>query len=290
MNTPAAAPSWDPDRIARDHAEALERCGQRLIAHHRSGVAVLAAEAETQVDDLLQRTGDLADLSEASTNDLDLVRRALAQPLSADRLKVIQRSGVLHTADDRTLLAQLLAGSELTPWLAARRAPSTVEIVKLRAVLCDRIVRQRAETAQRMELSRVQESAVAHALVQAGLTRGLEAPVQLVTPAAVTVGRFTVERKLGKMKGDAFARPRAGGPLVAIEAKYCSDEVNSIKRIKEVADKSAYWRERHGSEVLTVAVVGGAVNPTELTDLQRRGVPFFWDHDLGELVSHLRRL
>jgi len=90
-----------------------------------------------------------------------------------------------------------------------------------------------------------------------------------------------------KQKADVVVRPTDAPLLFCIEAKAVGIRLDSTKRLKELSDKQTDW---HGSSlpITTIGVVAGMFSVAELVaTIKLRGIPIFFEHDLGKLTEFL---
>jgi len=83
-------------------------------------------------------------------------------------------------------------------------------------------------------------------------------------------------------------RPSEADRLCCIEAKAVGIRIDSTKRLKELNDKCTDWA-RSSLPITTVGVLAGFFNAIELiATIKKRGIPIFFEHELGELTAFLR--
>ncbi len=90
-----------------------------------------------------------------------------------------------------------------------------------------------------------------------------------------------------KQKADVIVRPTDAPLLFCIEAKAVGIRLDSTKRLKELSDKQTDWK---GSSlpVITIGVIAGMFSVAELVaTIKLRGIPIFFEHDLGKLTEFL---
>lgn len=224
--------------------------------------------------------------------------RFLTKPvISADTLKIVgEQEGTTETI-------QAFLDRERFPWLPENRSVEAVdaEVQQAIRITARLMAEQRAATAQRIALSRAQELAVREELEKAGLVyvepktirkrlKELgddvkEGVSRTNYQEALGRGEFTREIAIAGAKCDVPIR-LVNGDLMPIECKVSNSEVNSVKRLsRETGGKHERWRGAFGSELRTVAVLGGVFNPRTLAQAQEDGIAIVFDHDLDPLQA-----
>ena len=77
--------------------------------------------------------------------------------------------------------------------------------------------------------------------------------------------------------------------LMPVECKISNSALNSMKRLREIDIKAAFWMHDLGAQVVPTAVLSGVFELGPLRSTQERGVTLFWGHNLPELGDWIRK-
>ena len=137
-------------------------------------------------------------------------------------------------------------------------------------------------TGRRGSASVEQEATVGAVLKAAGFVFD-EARTTIEYPDNLERGHYSKERNVGGAKCDVPVR-LYDGRLLALECKVSNGPKNGWKRVqREVGGKARVWSAKYGEQVRTAVVLAGVFDLKCLTDTQKAGVTFFWQHDLAPL-------
>jgi XamI restriction endonuclease len=296
-------PPWNDEELAAFAADARAIFVERYRTKVRAEFERIESACQEEVEELFEATQMLHALTTepdflAARPELVHIARYLTKPvISKDTLRIVgEQEGVTDT-----ILACL--DRDRLPWLIqGRRVKRTdSEVTAAIAVTARLMAEQRAATAQRVVASRAQERLVRNALEHAGLTfvetkeirarlRALGDEVKKgVTRTnyqeALRRGEFTREIAISGAKCDVPVR-LPSGELLPVECKVSNSEVNSVKRLnRETGGKHERWRTSFGSELRTVAVVGGVFALPSLRSAQDDGILIVFDHAIEGLEA-----
>ncbi len=299
----------------------------------------LQAPLKALYDQMVSATGNLTAITARSLQDhpqiIKVLRYCLAPVISQMRLGQIigitstgpfekdgTKPGPQQAADlvrwfenylDRERFAW--TGPTPPPWSVAER-----QIAEHYAKLCTvaLVSNQNTATQYRMKRQKMQEDAIAAALVAGGLTlQARVGPVPSATgrkkkgegparrprkgPAGVSsaddvqpshfVRAATVLAGLERnQSADLTVRPGPAPKLFCIEAKAVGIRIDSAKRLKELNDKYTDWQAvKPKLDLVTLGVCAGFFNLIELiATIRVRGIPMFFEHDLAPLADFLQ--
>lgn len=185
-------------------------------------------------------------------------------------------------------------------WSAAERSVAE-RYAKLWTVSL--VSNQNTATKYRNERKALQERAITTVFAEVGLLpqRVLQPPPTasfrprgggIHFPSDLAPSSFVAEQKIvgrseKRQKADVTVRPTDSERLFCIEAKAVGIRIDSTKRLKELNDKYTDWT-KSGLPITTVGVVAGFFNEIELVaTIKGRGIPIFFEHELGPLTDYL---
>ena len=241
------------------------------------------AEAVTLFEGFFARTDDLTDLTKIRAT-LDAIKQArfltVNAPISVDDLKLITFDLVKQARQDKQMafIAQQIDDLRF-PWIRLGGRPTDDE---RRAAIEEtaRIwARQKASTNRRMMLGRLNESATAATIEDAGYTLGAW-PLE--------PGEFRGEMSIDGTKADLLVR-LWDSRLLLIECKSSLSELNSYKRVgHEVEGKPVKWdKALPNEEIEVMTVLAGAMSKQTIEKIVDKGIRLAWQHDLEPLSELL---
>ena len=81
----------------------------------------------------------------------------------------------------------------------------------------------------------------------------------------------------------------ARGRMIALEAKDSSSGLNSTKRLlNDTAAKAIHYAAQAGRNVISVALLSGVFNLSDLQAAQRAGLYLVWAHDLDGFIEWIK--
>lgn len=286
----SGSPAADPPRWTREQLDrARERARSEFVRERkREGTDTFegtVASAEANVRRLLSLTSDLlapdAAALSADPGLLEMARYLVSPPISQDDLKTLVGGPVDAQGQAVGALIMELLDPVRFPWVREGREPTPSE--REFAIRCTAIIRaiERIRTQRRMNSSKRQEHAVVVALEEAGYRQRARVG-ELEVPDQLQRGTFAQHTKMAGARCDIVVRLR-DGRLLAIECKVSNSEVNSVKRLREVAEKAQRWTGQFGRTVVVAAVLAGVYKLEDLIGAQGQGIALFFEHDLTAL-------
>jgi len=277
---------------------------------------------KTLYDEMAKATAHLTNITpsvlQKSPRVIKILRYCLAPVISQMRLGQLIEVDSTESFEERGIPPADVPAARLANWFkeyldherfpwVAHKAMTAAErgIAEHYAKLCTvaLVSNQNTATKYRNQRKEKQEGAIAKVLRDMGLTlqaklggmpsatptarRGGIDGVDDVRPGHFVVGQKILGRSEKKQKTDLTVRPTDVERLFCIEAKAVGIRIDSTKRLKELNDKYTDWA-KSGLPLLTVGVCAGFFNDLELiATIQKRGIPIFFEHDLGRLRAYL---
>lgn len=299
--TQVPPPRWNDARFEKDRQAAIEAFRQVRMQEPLEQYLTAFDERRTDVENLIEATVDLSQLSEQATDlltdpgTLDAVRYLASPAVSADDLKVLADASLAPSRlrNDKVMAQRVidtvLLGLDRSrfPWVAEDREPTNAEretaIVATSALMASR----RVMTDRANESKQEQEQAVSDSLLGAGFK---QVPPRTIDNSshAPRKGEFCQESSFGSRKADLVVG-LWDGRLMPIECKVSNSSTNSVKRLNnDAAAKAVTWSKRFGdSNVVPSAVIAGVFKLGNLRSAQADGLTIFWAHNLVALVTFL---
>jgi len=301
---PVAPPHWTEVDLEAARQTAIEAFRTERMQEPLEAYLEAFDEYRGAVEDLLEATLDLTQLSDAAAEVLtdpsllEAVRYVAGPPISADDLKVLANVESLATGRLRTdpEMAQRVIDTVLLaldhrrfPWVAEDRDPDEAE--REGAVLASAalMATSRVQTNRRNESKERQEQAVEDRLVDAGFEKA-PAPRNVATLAAAPApGQFCRETTFGTRKADLLIGLWDDRKM-PLECKVSNSATNSIKRINnDAAVKAVRWIDEFGTQgVVPAAVLSGVYKLSHLVSGQANGLTLIWAHDLDALIDWIQ--
>lgn len=296
-------PVWTAKELTKDLEISIEKFRKSRLEEPLEAYLEAMDEARGDVEELLESTVDLADLSEkakeilANAKQLRALRYLSGPPVSKDDLETLVDSKVSAAAVARDPKLPALVVSTLRdgfdrnrfPWLAEEREPTESE--KYAAILATAALMASQETATiRRTLGKTeQEAAVRTALLGAGLKEVKRREITTFSDAPGP-GTFCLESELGTRKADIIVG-LWDARVLPIECKVSNSGTNSVKRLNnDAAVKAVHWRKEFGDkQVIPVAVLSGVYKLKNLEQAQERGLSIVWAHGLEVLLDFIEK-
>lgn len=291
-------PEWTEAQLAADCARAIELFRRQRMEEPLEQYIANFDEYQGVVEELLETTVDLSDLSElhgvlTTPKLLEAFRYLAGPPISEDDLGVLAESIISRKklTDDPDLVARVgqivVSGLDRRrfPWVIDGREPTEVERASAVVASAALIATRRLETNRRSDGKRQQEESVRAALKAHGFTEVPPRKVSVLSDAPGP-GEFCGESTLGNRKADVLVG-LWDRRVMAIECKVSNSSTNSVKRLNnDAARKAETWKLDFGlRQVVPSAVLGGVYKLHNLVDAQSRGLSIFWAHDLKALTD-----
>lgn len=298
---PIAPPRWTNVELDAARATAIETFRAERLQEPLEAYLEAFDEYRSAVEDLLEATVDLTQLSNAALQVLtdpallEAVRYLAGPPISADDLKVLADVESLAPGRLRSdpQMAQRVIDTVLLaldrrrfPWVADGREPDEAEREAAALASAALIASSRVQTNRRNEAKNIQEQAVEERLLAAGFEK-VRAPRDVPTLiAAPTPGHFCRETVFGTRKADLLIGLWDNRKM-PLECKVSNSSTNSIKRINgDAAVKAVRWTEEFGTlSVVPAAMLSGVYKLSHLVTGQANGLTLFWAHDLDALIE-----
>lgn len=233
---------WTVEELERDRLHAIEDFKRARVDEPLEAYLRTFDSASRSLQELLDRSGDLMDLSTSIERLLDEpalaegVRYLAGPPISLDDLKTIVDASSLSASalrrDSglvRRFAATIRVGLDCRrfPWVEAGRPPTQSEREAAVLATAALIATQRHATSRRNEGKRQQEALVRSELVRAGLTEVPRREIATILRAPAP-GEFCLEAVLGRRKADLIVR-LWDGRVMPIECKVSNSSTNSVK-------------------------------------------------------------
>lgn len=303
MSRQEAAPIWDDERFEQDRQTAIEQF--RLVRMQEPLEQYLAAfdQRRTAVENLIEATVDLSQLSDQAVEmltdvgTLEAIRYLASPAISADDLKILTDASLAPTRlrknpeMARRVIDTVLLGLDRTrfPWIAEDREPSEAERETAIVATSSLIAGRRVMTDRANESKDEQEQSVAEALIVAGFTEASRRTVENLSQAP-RAGEFCRESLFGARKADLIVG-LWDGRFMPIECKVSNSSTNSVKRLNnDAAAKAVTWHKSFGpANTVATAILSGVFKIGNLKSAQADGLTIFWAHDLDALVKFIER-
>jgi len=293
-----ALPRWSDAEVRADCERSLEHFVDEWIGDapaRRVAFARLQHECAAKVDELMQATTDLSDLSVrslAAEAHLEALRFMTGPFVSEDDLRTLARlrgpraRGTEEFRRVVDVLRPALDGLRL-PWLDGGRRARDDERRAAVAATAAVWATERFRTERRGSVSTRQEHAVTDVLAS-----GLVRDAAWSGPAGLLPGHFVAFGvELAGTRCDRLARLH-DTRLLAVECKVSNSSVNSYKRLNnDTVAKAEKWRKEFGNQCIAVAVLAGVFRPENVLAAQENhGVAIVWAHDLEPIATFVEEV
>ena len=293
---------WTSEQLQADRTTAIATFRRQRLEEPVETYGELFDEERAVIEDLLESTVDLSQLSEEtlailSDRDLqDAFRYLAGPPISQDDLKTLVDTDSLspmRLRNDPELVRRIFEivrdslDRRRFPLVAEGREPEPAERDAAILATAALAAMRGAETHRRTQGKSAQEFAVRSVLLQHGLSLvripNASAPTLAQAPGP---GEFSREASLAGRKADLIVG-LWDHRTMPIECKVSNSSVNSIKRLNNDATaKAEGWIKDLGElQIVPAAVLGGVYSLQSLEDAQRRGLTLFWGHRLQDLLD-----
>lgn len=301
------APRWTSEQFEVARLQAVQLFRQQRVQEPLEDYLSHFGEARDSVEDLLELTVDLRELSErageALSHHLAAVRYLAGPPISEDDLKVsagteegedasLAPSRVLADAVlARRIVQTVLLGldRERFPWVSEGREPSEGERAVAITASSALMAARKVLTSRANESKTAQEQLVKEALKGAGFT---EVSARNITTLhhAPKLGEFCGESNFGSRKADIVLR-LWDQRVMALECKVSNSSTNSVKRLNnDAAVKSKTWLEQFGTaQMVPAAMLAGVFKLHNLKSAQASGLTIWWSQDLDTMLEWIDR-
>jgi hypothetical protein len=304
----AKPPVWTKAELERDRLVAIEEFRRARMAEPLEDYLSHFEQARNSVENLLELTVDLSQLSdqavEALTDSglLEAVRYLAGPPISADDLKVLTDASLApgtlrrNPAMAAKVIETVLLGLDRNrfPWIAEDREPTEAER-SAAAMASAALIASRKVLTSRANMSKeAQEQRVKERLVAAGFQ---ELPTRTIMTLddVPDVGHFCGEstmggQDIGGRKADIVIR-LWDRRVMPMECKVSNSSTNSVKRLNnDAVVKAGKWLDEFGrAQTVPAAMLEGVFKNHNLLQAQERGLVLFWAHDLEPLVAFIER-
>jgi hypothetical protein len=296
-----AAPKWTADQLAEDAAESIRRFREVRLREPLEEYLEYFNEYREQVEDLIEGTVDLTELSDQAVElltqpeQLTAIRYLASPAISEDDLKVLAEAVLsatrLRAEPDmaRRVIDTVMLGldRERFPWVAESREPTAIERAAAVVSTAALIATQKVQTDRRNTAKSDQEQAVADILLANGFTQVLTRKVENVTHLP-NPGEFCAEALFGTRKADLIVR-LWDGRAMPTECKVSNSSTNSVKRLNnDAAAKAKTWIQEFGTATcVPAAVLSGVFKVHNLESAQSDGLTLFWAHRLQAMVDFI---
>jgi hypothetical protein len=292
---------WTEEQLEADRLTAIEAFRVERMQEPLEAYLEAFDEYRGSVEDLLEATVDLTQLSDAAVEVLtdpallEAVRYIAGPPISADDLKTLANveslaAGRLRSDPEmarRVIDTVLLAlDRRRFPWVTEDREPDEAEREAAALASAALMASGRVQTARRNEAKDVQEQAVEDRLIEAEFEK---VPTPRTVPtlaAAPSAGQFCRETQFGSRKADILIGLWDDRKMPC-ECKVSNSATNSIKRLNNDASvKARTWIGEFGTlSVVPTAVLSGVYKLSHLLSAQASGLTIIWAHDLDALAN-----
>lgn len=294
-------PIWTEDELRKASTLAIEIFREERLIEPLEKYLEIFEEYRAAVEDLIEGTVDLSELSAQAVDVLTdeksaVAIRYLASPfISEDDLRVLADASLApkRLNADPAMAARIIEAVMTAldrrrfPWISEDREPTQAEretaIVSTTAI----IATSRAQTARRSTSKNEQEAAVKERLLAEGFK---EVPTRPIPNSATAPepGEFCAETMFGTRKADVVIR-LWDGRTMPLECKVSNSSTNSVKRLNnDAAVKATSWLQEFGSNnVVPAAMLSGVFKVHNLVSAQAAGLTLFWAHDLDAFVEFI---
>lgn len=293
---PLAPPRWTDDQLEADRLAAIEAFRVERMQEPLEAYLEAFDEYRGAVEDLLETTVDLTQLSDSSLQVLtdsallEAVRYVAGPPISTDDLKTLANveslaPGRLRSDPDmarRVIDTVLLAlDRRRFPWVTEDREPNEAEREAAALASAALMASGRVQTNRRNEAKDVQEQAVEDRLIVADFEKILTPRTVPTLADAPVPGKFCRETLFGSRKADLLIGLWDNRKMPC-ECKVSNSATNSIKRLNNDASvKARTWIAEFGTQgVVPTAVLSGVYKLGHLSSAQASGLTLFWAHNL----------
>ena len=297
--SPVQPPRWTEEEFEVDRRTAIAAFREERLQEPLEQYLEAFDDYRGAVEDLLEATVDLTELSSASVEILtdpallEALRYLAGPPISQDDLKVLADAslapGRLRADRDmaqRVIETVLIAlDRQRFPWVVEGRDPEPSEREAAALASAALMATQRLSTSRRSESKTAQEETVRQALLSAGFEE--VAPRRIDTlSSAPEPGQFCGESMFGTRKAD-FVVGLWDGRKMALECKVSNSSTNSVKRLNnDAAVKARSWIEEFGTiQTVPAAVLSGVFKAHNLKAAQDAGLTIFWAYKLSALLD-----
>jgi hypothetical protein len=298
-------PRWTEEQLEADRLTAIEAFRVERLQEPLEAYLEAFDEYRGAVEDLLETTVDLTQLSDAAVEVLtdpallEAVRYLAGPPISSDDLKVLADVTSLAPGRLRSdpAMAQRVIDTVFValdrrrfPWIAQDREPDENEREAAALASAALMASGRVQTNRRSEAKTVQEQAVEDRLTEAEFEK-MPAPRLVPTLAAAPgAGHFCRETQFGSRKADILIGLWDDRKMPC-ECKVSNSATNSIKRLNNDASvKARTWISEFGTlSVVPTAVLSGVYKLSHLLSAQASGLTIFWAHDLSALTDWIEQ-
>lgn len=257
--------------------------------------AAFLGRSTEDVESLFEATANLTDLSKFLLEDARLVtpfRHVAGPAISQDDLPImanVRKNPKKYREDEAQRITDLIfLGRDRTrfPWLeeGAERQPDDVERRAAIVATATSLAAQRIATFRRVDSAKKQEKATRELLLVEGYTEVERKPIFAIDD--LDRGTFCGETRVRGNKAD-FAVRLKDGRLLLIECKVSNSGTNSVKRLNDIGNKIAGWKEGFGEQAVVMGVIAGVYKLINLTAAQNKGIALVWDRDFSPLSEFL---
>jgi hypothetical protein len=292
---------WTDEQLEADRETAIEAFRAERLQEPVEGYLDAFDETRGAVEDLLEATVDLTQLSDAALQVLtdpallEAVRYLAAPPISEDDLKTLAKVNSLapgRLRADPEMVRQVIETILTTldrrrfPWVVEDRDPTEHEREAAALASASLLASGRIETYRRNVAKELQEQAVADRLTDDGFEQVVaprRVPTLLAGPSA---GQFCRETTFGTRKADILIGLWDDRKMPC-ECKVSNSATNSIKRLNNDASvKARTWIAEFGTlSVVPTAVLSGVYKLSHLRSAQASGLTIIWAHNLAALTD-----
>lgn len=298
-----APPIWSDEQLETDRQVAIAAFRRERLEEPLEQYLENFNDYKADVDELLEATVDLTQMSPPDPSVLESKRLMLAlrylagPPISEDDLKVLAEEASLAPSklEGDPEMAQRVVDTILIaidrgrfPWVVEEREPEPAEREAATLASAALMATRRSETLRRNEGKTLQEDAVADALVGIEFQEVSTRTVETISDAPSN-GEFCRESLFGTRKAD-FIVGLWDGRKMAIECKVSNSATNSIKRLNnDTAVKATTWLKEFGTnQVVPATVITGVFKLNKLKQAQGSGLSLFWAEQLDVLLDWIK--
>ncbi len=297
---------WNSQQLDADRMLAIEMFRKERLEEPTEEFSERFAQAQAVMEDLLEATVDLTDVSPHALSILtgrashDAFRYIAGPPISIDDLKTLvdtnsisRKTLVGNPGLLQRLIETVFAGLDRGrfPWIIERREPDPAERSAAILASATLLATQGVATNRRTQGKKAQENRVREQLISLGFTQTrVPGGVARTIREAPAAGEFCRETTLTSRKADLIVG-LWDGRIMPIECKVSNSSINSVKRLNnDAAVKAEIWSKDLGtSNVVPVAVLSGVYWLQKLEEAQERGLSLYWAHRLSDLTDWIER-
>lgn len=301
--SPMAPPIWSDEQLEADRQVAIAAFRKERLEEPLEQYLENFNDYKADVDELLEATVDLTQMSPPDPSVFESKRLMLAlrylagPPISEDDLKVLAEEASLAPSKLKNdpEMAQRVVDTILIaidrgrfPWVVEEREPEPSEREAATLASAALMATRRSETLRRNEGKTLQEDAVADALVEIEFQEVPTRTVETISNAP-SDGEFCRESLFGTRKAD-FIIGLWDGRKMAIECKVSNSATNSIKRLNnDTAVKATTWLKEFGTnQVVPATVITGVFKLNKLKQAQGSGLSLFWAEQLDVMLDWIK--